>query len=56
MNALCICNGQSVGYIDNPRTTVIQIGAGTIEVMHLISNPDKEKTVEQVLRNPDEFI
>ena len=56
MNALCICDGQSVGHIDNPGTTVMQIGAGTIGVMHLISNPDKEKTVEQVLKKPDEFI
>ena len=56
MNALCICDGQSVGHIDNPGTTLMQIGAGTMGVMHLISNPDNEKIVEHVLRNPDEFI
>ncbi|MFA5328694.1 MAG: hypothetical protein WC384_12955 [Prolixibacteraceae bacterium] len=56
MNSLCICDGQSVGYIDHPGTTVMQIGAGTIGMMHLISNPDDKKIVEHVLRNPDEFI
>ena len=56
MNALCICDGQFVGHIDNPGTTLMQIGAGTIGLMHLISNPNNETIVEQVLKNPDEFI
>jgi hypothetical protein len=56
MNALCICDGQSVGHIDNPGTTLMQIGAGTMEIMHLFSNPKNETIVEQTLRNPDKFI
>ncbi|MDP2336111.1 MAG: hypothetical protein Q8N05_06615 [Bacteroidota bacterium] len=56
MNALCICDGQSVGHIDNPGTTLMQIGAGTIGLMHLISGPNNETIVEQVLKNPNEFI
>ena len=56
INALCICNGQGVGHIDNPGTTLMQLGAGIIEFMHLISNPNKEPLVEQVLKNPNEFI
>lgn len=56
MNALCICDGQGVGHIDNPGTTLMQIGAGTIAVEHLISNPDNETMVQQVLKNPDLYI
>jgi len=56
MNALCICDGQSVGHIDNPGTTVMQVGAGTIGIMHLFSNPDNQKIIDQVLNNPDKFI
>jgi hypothetical protein len=56
MNALCICDGQSVGHIDNPGTTLIQIGAGTMGVMHLFANPKNETIAEQVLKNPNEYI
>lgn len=56
MNAACICDGQSVGHIDNPGTTLMQIGAGTIGLMHLISNPNNDTIVEHVLKNPNEFI
>lgn len=56
MNALCICDGQSVGHIDNPGTTLMQVGAGSIGLMHLFSNPNNETIVEQVLRNPDKFV
>jgi hypothetical protein len=56
MNALCICDGQSVGHIDNPGTTLMQIGAGTIGFMHLISDPNNETIVEQALKNPNESI
>lgn len=56
MNALCICDGQSVGHIDNPGTTLMQIGAGTIAIKHLIFNPDNNTLVEQVLKNPDVYI
>lgn len=56
MNALCICDGQSVGHIDNPGTTLMQIGAGTIGIKHLISNPNNDTIVGQVLKNPNEFI
>ena len=56
MNALCICSGQSVGHVDNPGTTLIQFGAGTIELMHLFSNTNYETAVEHVLKEPNEFI
>jgi len=56
MNALCICDGQSVGHIDNPGTTLMQVGAGTIGIKHLISNPNNDTIVGQVLKNPNEFI
>jgi len=56
MNAFCICDGQNVGHIDNPGTTLIQIGAGTMGVMHLFANPKNETIVEQVLKNPNEYI
>lgn len=56
VNALCICDGQSVGHIDNPGTTLMQIGAATMEVMHLLSNTNKETLIEHVLKKPDLFI
>lgn len=56
VNALAICDGKSVGYIDHPGTTVIQIGAATIAVQHLISNPENEPLVQDVLKNPHTFV
>lgn len=55
MNALCICDGQSVGHIDNPGTTLMQIGAATIVVKHIL-NTGNDTTVEQALKNPDLYI
>lgn len=56
MNALCILDGQSVGHIDNPGTTLIQLTAATAGVVHLFHNPEDEKIIERVLRDPDYFI
>ncbi len=56
INSLCICDGQSVGHIDNPGTTLMQIGAVTMKFMHLFSNPNNEPIVEQVLKEPNKFI
>jgi hypothetical protein len=56
MNALCICDGQSVGHIDNPGTTLMQIGAATIAVKHVFSNPENDTIVTQALKNPDLYI
>ncbi len=56
MNALCILDGQSVGHIDNPGTTLIQLSAATAGVIHVFHNPENEKIIERVLRNPDYFI
>ncbi len=56
INALCICDGQSVGHIDNPGTTLMQIGAATIGIKHAFSNPDNQTIVEHVLNKPNEFI
>ncbi len=56
INALCICDGQSVGHIDNPGTTLMQLAAGTIELMHLFSNPNNDTAVEHVLKEPNYFI
>lgn len=56
INALAICNGKSVGHIDNPGTTVMQIGAVTIAITHLLSGTRDESLVTHVLKNPDKFI
>lgn len=56
MNALCICNGKSVGNTDNPGTTVMQISAATMAVMHLFSNPENESLTNHVIRNPEKFV
>lgn len=56
VNALAICDGKDVGYIDHPGTTVIQIGAATIAVQHLISNPENEPLVQHVLKDSHTFV
>ncbi len=56
VNALAICDGKDVGYIDHPGTTVIQIGAATIAVQHLFSNPDNEPLVQHVLKDSHTFV
>jgi hypothetical protein len=56
VNALAICDGKDVGYIDHPGTTVIQIGAATIAVQHLISNPENEPLVQYVLKDSHAFV
>lgn len=56
LNALCICDGQGVGHVDNPGTTLMQVGAGTIGLMHLFSNPENETLIKHTLQNPDKFI
>jgi hypothetical protein len=56
VNALAICDGKDVGYIDHPGTTVIQIGAATIAVQHLISNPENEPLVQHVLKDSHAFV
>ncbi|MCA1759658.1 MAG: hypothetical protein LC658_07795, partial [Bacteroidales bacterium] len=56
INALAICDGKDVGYIDHPGTTVIQIGAATIAIQHLISNPENEPLVQHVLKDSHVFV
>lgn len=56
VNATAICDGKSVGHIDNPGTTVMQIGACTIALKHLFSNPDHQHLVEHVFSEPDQFV
>ncbi len=56
MNAAAICDGKSVGHIDNPGTTVMQIGAASFTVKHFLSNPQNDSLVEHILKKPDEFI
>ncbi|MBN2820865.1 MAG: hypothetical protein JXP36_17970, partial [Bacteroidales bacterium] len=56
VNALVICDGHSVGHVDNPGTTVMQIAAAIMAVMHLFSNPENETLINHVLGNPDKFV
>ena len=56
VNATAICDGKFVGHIDNPGTTVMQIGAASIAVKHLFSNPDNLPIVEHVFTDPDPFV
>lgn len=56
MNALCICDGEPVGHIDNPGTTVMQIGAASMVIQHLKSNPDNRKIVNHVIAEPEKFV
>lgn len=56
VNAVAICDGKSVGHIDNPGTTVMQIGAATIAVKHLFSNPENDSIVQHVFKEPNQFV
>jgi hypothetical protein len=56
INALVICDGQSVGHVDNPGTTVMQLGAAAIFVIHLFSNTENETLINHVIKDPDTFI
>ncbi len=56
VNALAICDGKQVGYIDHPGTTVIQLGAVAIAFQHLISNPDNLPLAEHVLTDSHTFV
>lgn len=56
VNATAICDGKFVGHIDNPGTTVMQLGAATIALKHLFSNPNNEPLVEHVFKEPDQFV
>lgn len=56
VNALAICQGKSVGHIDNPGTTVMQLEAAVIWITHLVSNSSAESLTDHVLDSPDLFV
>ncbi|NQU52117.1 MAG: hypothetical protein HQ522_06215 [Bacteroidetes bacterium] len=56
VNATALCDGESVGYIDHPGTTVMQISAVTIAVKHFFSNPENDTLVNHVFKDPHTFI
>ncbi len=55
-NATTICDGRFVGNIDNPGTTVMQIGAITFALKHLLHNPENVTLVYNVLKEPELFV
>lgn len=56
VNALAICQGKSVGHIDNPGTTVMQLEAAVIWFTNMFSNSENNSLTDHVLDNPDKFI
>lgn len=56
VNALAICQGKSVGHIDNPGTTVMQLEAAVIWITHLANNSDAQSLTDHVLDSPDLFV
>ena len=56
VNSTAICNGVGVGYIDHPGTPVMQIGAVTIGITHLLTNPENEALVKHVFKDSHLFI
>lgn len=56
VNSTALCTGAGVGYIDHPGTTVMQIGAVTIGVTHLLNNPENETLAAHVFRDSHYFI
>ncbi|WP_347838840.1 hypothetical protein [uncultured Draconibacterium sp.] len=55
-NAASICDGKGVGHVDNPGTTVMEIGAIAITLRHLLDNPNNETLVQHVLKEPLIFV
>ena len=55
MNAVGLCTGNGVGYIDHPGTTVIQISALTIIIKHAVYNPNHESLMQHFLKDPHAF-
>ncbi len=56
INAAGLCSGHGVGYIDHPGTTVMQIGAATIAIKHTLNNPENEKLLRHVFKDPHSFV
>jgi len=56
VNSTALCDGFGVGYIDHPGTTVMQIGAITIGITHLLINPENETLVRHVFKDSHLFI
>ncbi len=56
VNSTALCDGVGVGYIDHPGTTVMQIGAITIGITHLINNPENQTLVDHVFTDSHLFI
>lgn len=56
LNALNIIKLQPVGHIDNPGTTVMELGAVSIWITYLFDSTTTEDVVSEVLKNPDKYI
>ena len=56
VNAVALANGNNVGHVDNPGTTVMEIGAVSIIAKHWFSNPENYKLAEHVFQQPDQFL
>ena len=56
INALSISKLRPVGHIDNPGTTVMELGAVIVNVAHFISPSGGKDLMTDVLQNPDRYI
>ncbi|MEN8115698.1 MAG: hypothetical protein ABFS16_01890 [Bacteroidota bacterium] len=56
VNSTALCSGEGVGYIDHPGTPVMQVGAVSITVKHLFSNPNNQTLAEHVISDSHTFI
>lgn len=56
LNALNIIKLQPVGHIDNPGTTVMELGAVAVWVNWLFDSTATEGAVAEVIKNPDKYI
>lgn len=56
INALSISKLRPVGHIDNPGTTVMEIGAVIINVAYFLSPSGGKDLMTDVLQNPDRYI
>ncbi len=56
INALSITKLRPVGHIDNPGTTVMELGAVVLKIAHFILPASEKNLMTDVLENPDRYV
>ena len=56
INALSISEFRAVGHIDNPGTTVMELGTVILSIAHFVSPSGGKDLMTDVLSNPDRYV